>query len=191
LGYDQVSAPPALPGEHNMQNLAAALTVVAALGLEVPDLHQALSSFSGLPHRLQLIGVRSGVRYIDDSISTTPVSVMAALQTINPAGVVLLLGGMDRGLDWSAFARQIPGREPYAIITLPDNGPRIAASLEAVGIRPEGGIHAAGDLRLAVAMAEKLVPASGCILLSPGAPSFPHFRDYEDRGEQFKTYSGF
>ena len=191
LGHDQVSAPASLPGAHNMHNLAAALTVVAALGLEVPDLCGALSSFSGLPHRLQLVGVRSGVRYIDDSISTTPVSVAAALQAMGRTGVVLLLGGMDRGLDWSEFAKGIVGREPYAIITMPDNGPKIAASLEAAGARSEGGIHVAGDLRQAVSMAEKLVPAYGFILLSPGAPSFPHFRDYEDRGEQFKTFSGF
>ncbi len=191
LGYDQVLAPPSLPGEHNMHNLAAALTVLRELGLELPDLYEVLSSFSGLAHRLQLIGHKSGVRYVDDSISTTPVSVMAALQSVGPAGVVLLLGGMDRGLDWSGFARNILGHEPYAIITLPDNGPGIAASLKMAGVSPEGEIHTAGDLKQAVAMAEKLVPANGCILLSPGAPSFPHFRDYEDRGEQFKTYSGF
>jgi UDP-N-acetylmuramoylalanine--D-glutamate ligase len=174
-----------------MHNLAAAFTVLDELEVQVPDVFEVLSSFRGLPHRLQLLGQKSGVRYIDDSISTTPVSVTAALQTMGTVGVVLLLGGMDRGLDWSGFARSILGHEPHAIITLPDNGPGIAASLKAAGVNPAGDIHAAGDLRQAVAMAEKLVPANGCILLSPGAPSFPHFRDYEDRGEQFKAFAGF
>jgi len=72
--YDQVSGPASLPGQHNMHNLAAALTVLDTLGLEVPDICDALAGFSPLPHRLQTIGFRSGVRYVDDSISTTPCS---------------------------------------------------------------------------------------------------------------------
>lgn len=191
IAYDQLFGAVSLPGEHNMQNLAAAMTVVDTLGLKVPSMHDALFTFTALPHRLQTIGVKSGVRYVDDSISTTPVSVMAALAAMGDNGVVLLLGGMDRGLDWSGFAANLVSRAPHAIITLPDNGPRISATLEAAGVRPAGGIHPARDLEEAVALAEKLVPANGCILLSPGAPSFPHFRDFEDRGDRFRTYSGF
>jgi len=174
-----------------MQNLAAALTVVETLGLDIPRLDEVLSTFSGLPHRLQFIGERNGIRYVNDSISTTPVSVGAALQTIGSQGVVLLLGGMDRGLDWSEFAASMSDSTPHAIITLPDNGRRIFDCLKAAGVEPEGDIHAVSNLRAAVALAEKLVPEKGHILLSPGAPSFPHFRDYVDRGEQFKKFSGF
>lgn len=189
--YDQISGSASLPGEHNMHNLAAALTVLDTLGLKVPDMHGALSTFAALPHRLQTIGFRSGVRYVDDSISTTPVSVNAALEAMGGSGVVLLLGGMDRGLDWSGFAENLAARTPHAIIFLPDNGPRILASLEAAGVRPDGAMHTVKDLREAVSLAEQLAPANGCILLSPGAPSFPHFRDFEDRGDQFRKLSGF
>ncbi len=185
-----VAAPATLPGEHNMQNLAAALTVVEELGFEVPHLNQALASFTGLPHRLQYIGEKAGIRYVNDSISTTPVSVSAALQTYGSTGVILLLGGMDRGLDWSDFAAGLKGRTPHAIITLPDNGPQIYASLESAGVSPPGGLHQSTRLSEAVSLAQKLVPEKGCILLSPGAPSFPHFRDFEDRGNQFEKYSG-
>lgn len=188
---DHVAAPVSLPGEHNMHNLAAALTVVETLGLDIPHLDEALLSFCGLPYRLQFIGEKSGIRYFNDSISTTPVSVAAALQTIGNQGVVLLLGGMDRGLDWSSFASSLVGREPYAVITLPDNGLKIFDCLKAAGIKPEGDLHTVENLKQAVALAEKLVPENGCILLSPGAPSFPYFRDYEDRGEQFNRHSGF
>jgi UDP-N-acetylmuramoylalanine--D-glutamate ligase len=188
---NHVTAPASLPGEHNMQNLAAALTVVEALGLDIPRLDEALSSFSGLPHRLQFIGEKNSIRYVNDSISTTPVSVGAALQAIGSDGVVLLLGGMDRGLDWNGFANSLSDSAPHAIITLPDNGRRIFDCLKEAGVEPEGGLHAVSSLREAVALAEKLVPERGCILLSPGAPSFPHFRDYADRGAQFKKYSGF
>ncbi len=188
---NHIAAPASLPGEHNMQNLAAALTVVDTLGLHIPRLDEVLSSFHGLPHRLQLIGEKNGIRYVNDSISTTPVSVSAALKTLGSQGVVLLLGGMDRGLDWSGFANSISDGTPHAIITLPDNGERISDCLKAAGVEPEDGLYTVSGLGEAVALAEKLVPKRGCILLSPGAPSFPYFRDYADRGEQFKRYSGF
>jgi UDP-N-acetylmuramoylalanine--D-glutamate ligase len=57
-------------------------------------------------------------------------------------------------------------------------------------VKPEGGLHALARLSDAVALAQKLVPEQGCILLSPGAPSFPHFRDFEERGNQFQKYAG-
>jgi len=185
-----VAAPATLPGEHNMQNLAAALTLVDELGLDIDDLDAALSSFTGLPHRLQPVGEKAGIRYVDDSISTTPVSVASALQACGYEDVVLLLGGMDRGLDWNGFAAKLAGRTPYAIVTLPDNGPRILTCLKNAGVEPAGGLHATGQLSDAVALAQTLVPGKGCILLSPGAPSFPHFRDFEERGNQFKKYAG-
>jgi UDP-N-acetylmuramoylalanine--D-glutamate ligase len=187
----QIAAPASLPGAHNMHNLAAALTVVETLGLDIPQIDEVLRSFTGLPHRLQFVGEKAGVRYINDSISTTPVSVAAALQTIGSANVVLLLGGLDRGLDWSDFAATLPNCTPYAIITMPDNGPKVFDCLQHAGVEPPGGLHAVTGLQEALLLAQTLVPENGCILLSPGAPSFPHFRDFEDRGNQFKKFAGF
>ena len=184
-----VSAPTSLPGAHNMQNLAAALTVIEELGLKIQNMNEALSSFRGLPHRQQFIGDKAGVRYINDSISTTPVSVAAALHTIGTSDVVLLLGGMDRGLDWTGFAAQLAEQTPFAIITMPDNGTKIKACLEAAGVEPPGGLHAILQLSDAVELAQTLVPNNGCILLSPGAPSFPQFKDYADRGRQFEKFA--
>lgn len=189
-GARRVPAPAALPGRHNMQNLAAALTIIDETGLEVHRPDEALQTFSGLPHRLQLIGEKDGVRYIDDSISTTPVSVSAALATIGHEKTVLLLGGLDRGLDWSGFAGVLAVDTPHAVITMPDNGDRIFACLEKAGVKPAAGLHRSPDLRGAVALAAELAPPSGCVLLSPGAPSFPRFKDFEDRGNQFIECSG-
>ena len=189
-GEQVISAPVSLPGEHNMQNLAAALTVIDELEVEIPDMDQALAAFTGLPHRLQTIGYKDGVRYVDDSISTTPVSVSAALNTIGCEGTVLLLGGLDRGLEWDEFSDDLCGQIPAAIITMPDNGPKIIASLKNAGVEPDAGLHAVKNLSQAVALAQSLVPEKGSILLSPGAPSFPHFRDFEERGDQFAIYAG-
>ena len=185
----RISAPASLPGTHNMQNLAAALTVVEELGFKIKNLEAALSSFRGLPHRQQFVGEKNGVRYINDSISTTPVSVAAALQTIGTNNVVLLLGGLDRGLDWSEFANRLAQQTPYAIITMPDNGEAIFNTLKSAGVEPLGGLHSGLLLPAAVELAEQVVPQNGSILLSPGAPSFPHFKDYADRGRQFIKYA--
>lgn len=185
-----IHASGSLPGAHNMQNLAAALTVLDMTGLKLPDVGAALSSFTGLPHRLETIACVNGVTYVDDSISTTPVSVAAALSTLAPDKVVLLLGGLDRGLGWHQFAKEVGQHLPHVIITMPDNGPMILAALKKAGVEPPGGLHEAQDLQHAVQLAQKYVPEDGCVLLSPGAPSFPHFRDYEDRGKQFARFAG-
>ncbi len=91
---------------------------------------------------------------------------------------------------------------PHAIITMPDNGPLIFRAIERATERPTGwetertvakppaGLHAVDNLQQAVELAKALVPANGSILLSPGAPSFPHFRDFEDRGKQFAQFAG-
>ena len=191
ISQSHISAPASLRGAHNMQNLAAALSIVEALGLDIPQIDEVLLSFTGLPHRLQFIGEKAGIRYINDSISTTPVSVTAALQTIGNENVVLLLGGMDRGLDWSGFAESLHGDSPYAIITMPDNGPVLFDCLRGAAVEPKGGLHTVSGLKEALVLAQMLVPENGCILLSPGAPSFPHFRDFEDRGNQFRKFAGF
>jgi UDP-N-acetylmuramoylalanine--D-glutamate ligase len=186
----EVRGPASLPGEHNMHNLAAVLTLLDELEIEILDLDQALAAFSGLPHRLQTIGEKNGVRYVDDSISTTPVSVAAALETLGTDGVILLLGGLDRGLDWDEFARGLAAHPPLAIITMPDNGAKVYAALQAAAVDPAAGLHTVDDLSEAVKLAQSLAPENGCILLSPGAPSFPHFRDFEDRGNQFAAFAG-
>jgi UDP-N-acetylmuramoylalanine--D-glutamate ligase len=185
------AAPVGLPGAHNMQNLAAALTVVDVLHARISNLEEVLASYPGLPHRLQTIGEKKGIRYIDDSISTTPVSVSAALQTVGFKNVVLVLGGYDRGLEWEGFAKTLRDRTPYAIITIPDNGRKIFDCLKTAGIEPEGGLCMAASLKEAVALAQTTAPERSCILLSPGAPSFPQFENFEDRGNRFRVYSGF
>lgn len=186
----EIKASRSLPGAHNMQNLAAALSVLEHTGLKLPDMDVALATFTGLPHRLENIGCVKGVTYVDDSISTTPVSVSAALSTLGVNKLVLLLGGLDRGLSWDQFAGNLNNNVPHAIITMPDNGRVIMSALIKAGVEPVAGLHQAQDLQHAVQLAQKTVPENGCVLLSPGAPSFPHFRDYEDRGNQFARFAG-
>lgn len=178
-----------LPGPHNLMNLAAALAILEHAGVSFkgsPEkLYDALEKFNSLPHRLQFLGTLNGVTYISDSLSTTPVATLAALRAMESPQTILLVGGMDRGLDWRPFMPQMKELAPFAVICLPDNGSEIASVMKESGLEPAGGIQCAAGLPDAMQKVSQLAGPGDAVLLSPGAPSFPHFRDYEDRGDQF------
>lgn len=181
---------PAMPGRHNAANLAAALALVETVA-ELPwPLQPVLDDCRGLPHRLHLLGEVGGIRYVDDSLSTTPVATLAALEAYREEPVVVLVGGLDRGLDWSAVANRFQELAPHALVAMPDSGPHLLEQLRAAGLELVGGLHAAADLRDAVGKAREIVPRGGMILLSPGAPSFGQFSDYRARGRAFAACAG-
>jgi len=186
-----VRPPEGLPGAHNLSNIAAVLTVAREVGVGLDTAIAAVSTFRPLPHRLQQVGERSGVRYVNDSISSTPVATVAALESYAGQAVTLIVGGLDRGLDWTPCIQIIATVAPLAVIGLPDNGPRVVAAMREAGICPPLGLHEVEDLGAAVALAGRITPAGAMVLLSPGAPSFPRFRDYRDRGRQFAALCGF
>ena len=180
-----------LPGAHNLENLAAALTLVEAAGIEVADPGAALEAFRGLPHRLQVLGEADGVLFVNDSLATTPVATLAALRAYRERPVILLAGGLDRGLDWRPMVARMRETTPAAVICLPDSGPSIAHLMAQCGLQPERGIHCADGLAAAMRTVGELSRAGDVVLLSPGAASFPQFRDYADRGRQFAGLAGF
>ena len=186
-----VRLPVGLPGAHNLSNTAAALTAACVIGVEPEAALDALASFRPLPHRLQLLGERSGLRFVNDSISSTPMATVAALESFARESVTLIVGGLDRGLDWTPYMESFAATPPLAIIAVPDSGPRILTSLGDAGIRPAEGMHESPDLAAAVKLARRITPQGAIVLLSPGAPSFPRFRDYRDRGRQFAACCGF
>jgi len=187
----QVRLPEGLPGTHNLSNVAAALTVLRVAGADLLAGLDSLPSFSSLPHRLQSIGERDGVLFVNDSISSTPLATVAALEAFSGRDITLIIGGLDRGLDWTPYMETVRNRLPAAIIGIPDNGPHIVGMMEELDIFPRNGLHMCQKLSEAVDEAKKLTPAGGVVLLSPGAPSFPQFSDYRDRGQQFAKFCGF
>ena len=124
---DTASLP--LPGRHNRSNLCAVLTALEAFGLDAMALAPYAVSFQPLPNRLQPVGSQDGFLYVNDSISTTPHASLAALDCHRGRRVAILLGGHDRGLDWSDFAAHLAGEAPAAVVTMGANGPRIHALL--------------------------------------------------------------
>ncbi|RDS84609.1 UDP-N-acetylmuramoyl-L-alanine--D-glutamate ligase [Dyella monticola] len=178
-----------VPGLHNALNACAALAALEAMGLDAMAAAPALSDFQALPHRLQPLGERHGLQWINDSISTTPLATIAALDSLRGREVTVIVGGHDRGLDWSPFVQAVAGRSALRIVTQGGNGPRIAAALRSARSEiPLGDVDKLAD---AVDMAQIITPEGGVVLLSPGAPSFDQFHDYADRGKHFAELAGF
>lgn len=180
-----------LPGRHNRGNLCAVLTAIEALGLDAASLAPHAVSFRPLPHRLQTVGTRDGLTYVNDSISTTPHASLAALDVFRGRRVAILIGGHDRGLPWEEFADAMRASAPLAIITMGQNGPRIHQLLEPIAGERGFALGAASDLADAMRQAREALAGEGVVLLSPGAPSFGPYRDYVARGRHFAELAGF
>jgi len=181
----------ALPGSHNRGNLCAVLTAIELLGLDATALAPHALTFSPLPNRLQALGTRDGIEYVNDSISTTPQTALAALDVYRDQKVALLAGGHDRGLDWQVFADAMEHRPPCAVVTMGENGPRIHALLEPLARQGRFQLRAADGLEDAMAKARQALHGHGVMLLSPGAPSYGPYTDYVARGRHFAQLAGF
>jgi UDP-N-acetylmuramoylalanine--D-glutamate ligase len=179
----------AAPGLHNALNACAALAALETLGLDAIQAAPALADFRPLPHRLQPLGRHDGLDWINDSISTTPQATLAALDSLTGREVTVIVGGHDRGLDWSPFVQAVKDRGGLRIVAQGANGPRIALALRQA--KTELPLGEAEDFVDAVAMARTVTPAGGVLLLSPGAPSFDQFKDYAERGRRFAELAGF
>ena len=181
-----------LPGRHNRLNLCAALAAIEAFGVDPLPLAARAADFAPLPHRLQPLGERGGISWVNDSISTTPLAAGAALEVYRDARAAILLGGHERGVDWSVFAAAMEKHPPYAAVTMGASGPRIHGVLEPVAEAAGMRLAAAADLQGAVEAARALLgDVGGVILMSPGAPSFGPYRNYTERGRHFAALAGF
>ncbi len=172
-----------LPGEHNALNLCAALAGLEAAGVEIGDLGAAVAGFRALDHRLQTVAESGGLTWVDDSISTTPESASAALASFPGRALVLLGGGQDRGQDYAELGRELAGLGAL-VIGMPSTGPRLLDAALAAGV-PASDALAAEDLADAVALARRVAAPGAVVLLSPAAPSYDRFRDFEERGKRF------
>ena len=180
-----------LPGRHNRGNLCAVLTALEAVGIDALPLAAHAQTFRPLPNRLQAMGTRDGITWVNDSISTTPHATLAALDCFAGRRIALLVGGHDRGVDWSDFAAHMRGGAPDTIITMGANGPRIHALLAPLALEAGFTLVATETLPQAVAAARAALGEEGVVLLSPGAPSFGQYKDYVARGRHFAELAGF
>jgi UDP-N-acetylmuramoylalanine--D-glutamate ligase len=172
---------PGLQGRHNLDNAAAAILVCEHLGLTQEDIDEGLRTFPGLPHRMERVGERGGVIFVNDSKATNPTATAPALAAF-PA-IRWILGGQAKSdnLDECApyFAHV---RSAYTIGE--------AAELFERLLKPHMPVKNCGKLDAAVREAAADASAGDTVLLSPAGASFDQFRDFEDRGDQFREYVG-
>lgn len=169
-------------GRHNDRNVLAALLLLRAAGLASPEAVRAgLAGFRALPHRMQLVAERSGVRYYDDSKATNVDSVVAGLDGF-PLAFSLIAGGRDKGGSYAPLVEALRRARCLGVVTLGEAAPLIERALDGSGL-----VHARADsLEAAVARARAWVSAGGAVVLSPACSSFDMFKNYEHRGEAFR-----
>jgi UDP-N-acetylmuramoylalanine--D-glutamate ligase len=171
------------PGRHNALNLCAALAALEAVGVPAPSLPEALAGFRMLPHRLETVALDDGVAWVNDSISTTPESALAALASYPEHRVILIAGGHDREQDYTALGREL-ARRGSVVLGLPVTGERLVAAARAAGV---ADAELTADLPAAVAEARRRARSGDVVLLSPAAPSFGAYADFEQRGAHFRA----
>jgi len=179
-----------VPGEHNRMNATLAVAACEAVGVDRRRAVAALADFPGLPHRMQVVAERAGVRFINDSKSTTPRAATRAIDSFPTGSVRLILGGFDKRAHLNDLAHHAAEHCP-AIYTIGDTGERIADAAEAL-IGLEGHhchVYRCGDLDTAVMMARAHAEPGQVVLLSPGCASWDQFEHFQQRGERFVQLS--
>ncbi len=178
---DELPAEPTIPGEHNRENAAAATAAARAAGLSDDAIAAGLSSFAGVPHRLELIREVNGVRFVNDSKATNPEAAERALSAY-PPGIRLILGGSRKGIPFERLAKRAAGAGVAQAYLIGESADEIAEALAGAGVR----FTYSRDLPAAVQDAFRDAEPGEVVLLSPACASYDQFRDFEERGEQFR-----
>lgn len=169
-----------LPGAHMRRNVLAAALGAHRAGIAAEAITRGIRGFGGVPHRLETLAMRDGVRWVNDSQATIPAAAIAGLEAFAPAPVIVIAGGQGKGLENAGFADAIAARSRAAVLI-----GETADELE----RLIGGrvpVTRAGSMDEAVAAAGARARPGDVVILSPAAASFDMFADYAARGDAFR-----
>lgn len=175
-----------LKGEHNLDNIRAALTVARLLDVTDEIVANVVSTFEPLPHRMTDIGTFKGIRFVDDAIATAPEPTIFAIETLTNVDTILL-GGEDRGYDFSSLAECIKNTGIRNIVLFPETGERIEEALEKAGVE-RLRIKKTGSMKAAVEFAYEKTRRGGTCLLSTASPSYSLWKNFEEKGDQFTSW---
>jgi UDP-N-acetylmuramoylalanine--D-glutamate ligase len=173
---DPLPAEPLIVGAHNRENAAAATAAARVAGIGDDAIAEALRTFPGVPHRLELVAEHDGVRFVNDSKATNVAAALRAVAAYADEPVHLILGGSPKGEDFAPLAAAI-GPNVHAVHLIGAEGPRIGEVVEG---------HVDETLERAVAHARELAQPGDVVLLSPACASFDQFANFEARGDAFK-----
>lgn len=177
----------AIKGYHNLFDVGVAFALCTDLGVEEETFLKAVESYKALPHRLEYVGEFDGIKYYDDSISTIPATTIAALETIRDADTILI-GGMDRGVDYAPLIDYLGISKVPHIILMEYTGARIKEEIEMRNeeLYHSGRLHLVEHLEEAVKVAKEVTRKGKSCIMSPAAASYGIFKNFEERGECFK-----
>ncbi len=184
-----------LLGQHNWQNVCAAVTTAWQITQDVEAIRSVLTTFTGLEHRLELVRELDGVKYYDDSFGTTPETAIVATEALDQPKVIIL-GGSDKGAKFDALAQTIAGANIRQVILIGNTThshyktitPDIESALKAAGVTTLTSTVKPGGITMekVVQLAREHAQTGDVVLLSTACASFDMFKNYKDRGEQFK-----
>jgi len=178
---DELPAEPLIPGPHNRENAAAATAAARAVGIDDAAIGEALRTFEGVPHRIELVRELGGVRYVNDSKATNVAAALRAFASFPDARLHVILGGRGKHESYEPLAAAFkPGDRGYLI---GEAAEEIASALGVTGVP----FTHAGTLEKAVEQAAEAAAPGDVVLLSPACASFDQFRDFEARGDAFRT----
>jgi UDP-N-acetylmuramoylalanine--D-glutamate ligase len=169
-----------LKGKHNQYNTMAASLAASTIGIRKEKIRDAIKSFESLSHRMETVATVRGVEFINDSKATNVNSTWYALESMNKP-VILILGGVDKGNDYSLIS-ELVREKVKAIVCMGVDNQKIHDAFE-------GMVPLVTDVRSAdeaVFTAFRLASKGDAVLLSPACASFDLFKNYEDRGDQFR-----
>lgn len=170
-----------LRGEHMLRNVLAAAVAARLAGADTTAVARGVRGFAGVPHRLEYVGSRGGVEYVNDSQATIPVAAIAGIRAFDEGRVVIIAGGQGKGLEYDAFADTIAARSRAAIL-IGDSADELE---RLIGRRLP--VRRAATMEDAVAAAAAEARPGDTVLLAPAAASFDMFTDYAARGDAFKA----
>ncbi len=172
-----------LAGKHNLLNILAAFNACAAWGLTANELVSGLYSFKSLPHRLEFVGKYNGVKFINDSIATIPEATIKAIETYDDLDT-LILGGFNRCIDYSLLIEFLQKKAISNLILMGEVGDLLKVQLEEVHCTSK--LLLAKDMDEVVRLVYQYTKEGKTCLLSPAASSYDSFKNFEDRGDQYK-----
>jgi UDP-N-acetylmuramoylalanine--D-glutamate ligase len=177
---DSLPAEPLMPGRHNRENAAAATAAARAAGIADEAIAEALRTFPGVPHRLELVRERDGVRWVNDSKATNTAAARRGVAAYD-ALLRLILGGRAKGEDFGPFASALPANVA-SIYLVGEASDELAAALDAAG----RSYTRAETLARAVELAAAEAQHGDVVLLSPACASYDQYADFEKRGDDFR-----
>ncbi|HEY6605929.1 MAG TPA: UDP-N-acetylmuramoyl-L-alanine--D-glutamate ligase [Gaiellaceae bacterium] len=178
---DRLPAEPLIPGEHNRENAAAATAAARAVGIEDEAIIEALGTFRGVAHRLELVGEVDGVRFVNDSKATNTAAARRGIAAYAGEPLRLILGGSLKGESFDELAEQLPPTV-RSIDLIGEATEELAAALARAG----RSYRRSGDLATAVGAAAGEAEPGDVVLLSPACASYDQFRNFEERGDAFR-----